>query len=428
MYRIYLDSSRQVSIDSRNVAEGSVFFALKGENSNGNLYAADALKKGASAVVVDDPTLQDLPRHFYVQDALTALQELATHHRSQLQIPVIGVTGSNGKTTTKKLIHAVLSSFFRTYCTQGNYNNHIGVPLTILSIPEQTEFAVIEMGANHQGEIQQLCQIAQPTHGIITNIGKAHLEGFGGIEGVKKGKGELFVFLGGHQGIAFVNIQQPFLKEISERVSNNVVAYSTQEYLLPEVQFGKIKLESLQPRIQFHIDEFPFDCDLFGEHNFSNIISAIVIGHHFGVPFEKMSNALHQFTPESNRSQIVSIGSNQFLMDAYNANPSSMRASVESFFSMQTDLPKLLILGDMLELGEYSEKEHNDMAHWISGLTSVQSILVGKNFQNPAKTLGITHFLNVNELKEWWKKSLITDHFILLKGSRGIALEKMLAD
>jgi len=427
LYRIYLDSSRHVSIDSRNIAEGSVFFALKGENSNGNLYAADALKKGASAVVVDDPNLKDLPRYFYVEDALTALQELATHHRSQLQIPVIGVTGSNGKTTTKKLIHTVLSSFFRTYCTQGNYNNHIGVPLTILSIPEQTEFAVIEMGANHQGEIRQLCKIAKPTHGIITNIGKAHLEGFGGIEGVKKGKGELFDFLRGHQGTAFVNIQQPFLKEISEKVSK-IVPFSVKDYLLPEVQFGKIKVESLQPRIQFHIDEYEFKCDLFGEHNFSNIISAIVIGHHFGVPFEKMSNALHQFTPESNRSQIASIGSNQFLMDAYNANPSSMRASVESFYRMQTDLPKLLILGDMLELGEYSEKEHYDMAHWVSGLTSIQSILVGKNFQEPAQTLGISHFLNVEELKDWWKTTSINNHFILLKGSRGIALEKMLAD
>ena len=427
MYRIYLDSSRHVSIDSRNVSKGSVFFALKGENSNGNLYSADALKKGASAVVVDDPKLKDLTGHYYVEDALTALQELATHHRSQFQIPFIGVTGSNGKTTTKKLIHTVLSSFFRTYCTQGNYNNHIGVPLTILSIPEHTEFAVIEMGANHQGEIRQLCQIAKPTHGIITNIGKAHLEGFGGIEGVKKGKGELFDFLGGHQGTAFVNIQQPFLKEISEKVSK-VVPYSLKDYLLPGVQFGKIKLESLQPRIRFHIDEFPFDCDLFGEHNFSNIISAIVIGHHFGVPFQKMSIAVRQFTPESNRSQIASIGSNQFLMDAYNANPSSMRASVESFYKMQTDLPKLLILGDMLELGEYSEKEHYDMAHWVSGLTSIQSILVGKNFQEPAQTLGITHFLNVEQLKEWWKTTSINNHFILLKGSRGIALEKMLAD
>ena len=414
-----------MSIDSRNVTEGSVFFALKGENSNGNLYAAEALKKGASAVVVDDPQFKGLPKHFLVEDSLVALQELAVFHRNQLQIPFIGITGSNGKTTTKKLVHTVLSSFFNTFCTQGNYNNHIGVPLTILSIPIDTEIAVIEMGANHQGEIRQLCKIAQPTHGLITNIGKAHLEGFGGIEGVKKGKGELFEFLGIQKGTAFVPLHQPFISEISEKVDRKVV-FSNKDYLLPNLHFGKIKSESLQPEIQFFIDEYFFQCKLFGEHNFSNIISAIAIGHHFGVPFPRMVQAIRDFSPETNRSQLIQIGANQFIMDAYNANPSSMKASVEAFVKMDSIFPKILILGDMLELGDYAKKEHSDMAQWISELKNIRPLLVGKNFKDSALQLGITHFSNVSELKEWWDSEQIVNHFILLKGSRGIALEKML--
>jgi UDP-N-acetylmuramoyl-tripeptide--D-alanyl-D-alanine ligase len=427
LYKIYAENGRHVSIDSRNITKGAIFFALKGENSNGNLYAADALKKGASAVVVDDPSLSNLPHHFLVTDSLVALQQLANHHRRQLNIPVIGITGSNGKTTTKKLIYTVLSSFFKTYATQGNLNNHIGVPLSVLSIPPDAELAVIEMGANHQGEIAQLCQIAEPTHGLITNIGKAHLEGFGGIEGVKKGKGELYDYLARHKGIAFCNINQPFLEELAVHV-DQIIKYSISEFLLPEYPFGKINLTSIHPSITFTIDDISFYVNLFGQHNFSNIITSVALGHHFGVPLIKMKEALARFAPESNRSEIVNIGSNQFLMDAYNANPSSMKASVDAFIQIESDLPKILILADMLELGEYAEMEHFNMCGSLAQLNHSKVILVGPNFEKSANEFGILHFMNVHELKGWWKNNKIEQHFILLKGSRGMALEKMLSD
>jgi UDP-N-acetylmuramoyl-tripeptide--D-alanyl-D-alanine ligase len=431
LYAIYLDHP-QVFTDSRRVVKNGLFFALKGENFDGNRFAEAALENGAAYAVIDDPQLAGShDGMLLVEDSLQALQDLARHHRRQLQIPVIGITGSNGKTTTKELVSAVLHQKYRLFYTAGNYNNHIGVPLTILSIPTHAEMAVIEMGANHQGEIAFLCTISQPSHGLITNIGKAHLEGFGGIEGVKKGKSELYRYLAQHDGIVFINLSEAFLEELAQDVERKVFYQQT-----PEASFYKkdnygFELKEAAPLVRAafrdeHGKEWYIHSQLPGAYNFNNIITAIALGLYFEVPAERIVSAIEAYTPQNNRSQILQSGSNTILLDAYNANPTSMIEALRNFDKMEGDR-KIVVLGDMLELGDYAEEEHQQIAELARSMDFQDIILVGEEFAKLGEE-EVYIFKNVEQLKAWWKGEGIENALILIKGSRRLQLERLLDD
>ena len=428
LYQLFLCAGK-VSTDSRKIEPGCLFFALRGDNFNGNQYALAALEKGASYAIVDDTGLGANDKCIAVHDVLQTLQDLARHHRRQLHIPIIAITGSNGKTTTKELIAAVLGSQYPMHYTQGNLNNHIGVPLTLLQLDPQIEVAVIEMGANHQGEIDQLCRIAEPTHGLITNIGKAHLEGFGGIEGVKKGKSELYRYLAETNGLAFVNNDEPFLLELSTPVKKRIF-YELSENPAPNHKPYEVKLLQLQPfiRVAF-LDEnerlIEVDSKLMGVHNFQNIKTAVTLGKYFKVPGAKIKAAIEHYNPNMNRSQWVPWGSNSILLDAYNANPSSMEATLHSFAENGPG-KKVVILGDMFELGEAAPTEHERIAQLANGLGFEQVVLIGKHFAAAAQQLGGLHFDNVEEVKNWFSGQNWENKAILIKGSRGMALERLL--
>ena len=428
LYQLFLRAGK-VSTDSRKIEPGCLFFALRGDNFNGNQYALAALEKGATYAIVDDPGLGANDKCIVVHDVLQTLQDLARHHRRQLHIPIIAITGSNGKTTTKELIATVLSSQYPMHYTQGNLNNHIGVPLTLLQLDPRIEVAVIEMGANHQGEIDQLCRIAEPTHGLITNIGKAHLEGFGGIEGVKKGKSELYRYLAETNGLAFVNNDEPFLLELSSPVKKRIF-YELSENPAPNHKPYEVKLLQLQPFIQVaFLDEkeqlIETGSKLMGVHNFQNIKTAVTLGKYFKVPGAKIKAAIENYNPNMNRSQWVPFGSNSILLDAYNANPSSMEATLRSF-AENGSANKVVILGDMFELGDDAPIEHKRIAQFANNLGFEQVVLVGKHFAAAAQQLGCLHFDNVEELKGWFTGQNWENKAILIKGSRGMALEKVL--
>ncbi|AEE52633.1 UDP-N-acetylmuramoyl-tripeptide--D-alanyl-D-alanine ligase [Haliscomenobacter hydrossis] len=428
LHQLFL-STGKVSTDSRKIEPGCIFFALRGDNFNGNQYAQSALEQGASYAVVDDPALATQDRCIVVDDVLDTLQALAKFHRRQLHIPIIAITGSNGKTTTKELIAAVLGSQYPMHYTQGNLNNHIGVPLTLLQLDFRLEVAVIEMGANHQGEIDQLCRIAEPTHGLITNIGKAHLEGFGGIEGVKKGKSELYRYLAETDGLAFVNNDEPFLVELSSGVRKRIF-YERSDDPAPNHKPYEVVLLQLQPfiRVAF-LDEnnqlIEAGSKLMGEHNFQNIKTAVTLGKYFKVPGKKIKAAIENYNPNMNRSQWVSWGTNSILLDAYNANPSSMEVTLRSF-SESPASQRIAILGDMFELGESSAVEHERVAQLAQSLNFEQVILVGQHFAAIARQLGWLHFPNVGALKPWFEARQWENTAFLIKGSRGMALEKLL--
>ena len=431
LYPLFL-KSRAVTIDSRKVKKGDIFFALKGERTDGNQFAIQAIQNGAIAAVVDDPQLKETPGCIYVEDTLVSLQSLATYHRSQMAIPVIGLTGSNGKTTTKKLIHHLLSAKYQAYCTPGNYNNHIGVPLSVLSIPEQAEIAVIEMGANHQKEIAFLSEICQPTHGLITNIGKAHLEGFGGIEGVKIGKGELYDYLAVHNGVVFYNKEEPFLPEMAQKIPNRV-AYSSKGFFTQSNDDVRFKSLQFEPSISFDLyysgvvhKRQLIEVSLFGPYNFANVISAITVASYFDVNLEAIGVALRNFQPESNRSEQVFWRDNTVLMDAYNANPNSMKSAIESFAKMKSRQKQMMIIGEMYELGEYSEMEHREIVKICMAYTEIEVILVGKAYKDFADEYGLNWFPNAAALRLEWEAQPPSNCFMLLKGSRGVALENVL--
>jgi len=411
-----------ISIDSRNISEGCIFFALKGENFNGNEFAFDALDKGAAACIIDEkPSISD-SRLLIVDDVLQTLQQLAIHHRSQLKIPVIGITGSNGKTTTKELTGAVLSQKFNTLVTQGNYNNHIGVPLSVLAINDSTEIAVIEMGANHQGEIEALCKIARPHFGIITNIGKAHIEGFGSYQGVIQAKTELYHFIKESGGKLFVNQEDDLLIEKSEGIERITYGCETKANINGHI-LEKYPLLTIKLFLQN--TGFIVKSKLAGSFNFFNMMAAATIGAYFGVETEKIVSGLENYTPKNNRSQWIDTGKNKIIMDAYNANPTSMMAAINDF----ADAPyrgKVVILGDMLELGEEAEDEHRKIVEFVSGSAFQSVFLVGKNFSAVSGSAAIGTFINVVEAKNHLKAAGINDCTILIKGSRGIALEKIL--
>ena len=410
--------SKIVTTDTRNISKDCIFFALKGANFNGNTFAQEAINQGAAMAIVDEKEFENTSQNIYlVEDALSSLQDLARTYRNYLKIPFIGLTGSNGKTTTKELISAVLKEKYKTHYTFGNLNNHIGVPLTILSIPEDTEMAVIEMGANHQKEIELLASISQPDYGYITNFGKAHLEGFGGIEGVIKGKSELYDFLRTNNRTAFVNFNDSIqvektndIKRISFSDQNNA-DYQIELIENLEQEYLAVKYQNLT--IQSH---------LTGNYNFSNISCAIAIGAHFGIDAETIKNGIENYHPSNNRSQIINTPQYKIVMDAYNANPSSMEASLNNFAKFEGS--KTIIIGDMFELGEESKAEHQRILEIAENLNFDQIFILGHNFaetnSNPEKVFKF----NTREIfEEYLKTNPISSKNILVKGSHGMRLD-----
>jgi UDP-N-acetylmuramoyl-tripeptide--D-alanyl-D-alanine ligase len=423
LYKIY-NQHPSVQTDTRKLKAGDIFFALKGPNFNGNAFARQAIDNGAALVVIDENEFIIEGKTFLVPDVLAALQELALHHRKQFTIPFIAVTGSNGKTTTKELIHVVLSSSFKTYTTEGNLNNHIGVPLTILKIKSDAQMAVIEMGANHLQEIESYCKIALPTHGLITNCGKAHLEGFGGVEGVRKGKGELFDHLRTlTHGIAFVNWDYDYLHEMSKGISGVIKYGSTVEAHLIGHVFKNDPF--LEVEITQGLDEKLIKTNLVGDYNLSNVLAAVTIGKYFKVSEKNIKTAIENYTPSNSRSQLIEKNSNKIILDAYNANPCSMKLAIENFANKQ-DNNKILMLGAMAELGNESLEEHRSIIDLIQKHSWKEVALVGGDF------LKLSHpfhsFDNSIKAKEWFVKQNFQNSFILVKGSRSMQMEKVLED
>ncbi len=431
LYSIYLQHP-VVSTDTRQLPEGCLFFALKGDSFDGNLFAAQALEKGAAFAVIDDPARHTDERLLLVPDVLTALQQLATHHRMQFDIPVIAIGGSNGKTTTKELVSAILTSHYPCHFTKGNLNNHIGVPLTLLSMPAHTEVAVIEMGTNQSGDIDQLCDIARPTHGLLTNIGKEHLEGFGSLAGVKKAEQELYRYLARHSGCIFLNLSEKHLPTMS-RGNRRRIEYKQSEKPNPNNGTIEVQMISEMPfvKVAFLSDEGPLievQTHLFGHHNFNNVMTAITLGIYFKVPAGKIKSALESYRPSNNRSQILPWGSNTVLLDAYNANPSSMEPALKSLKAMPAE-QKIAILGDMLELGAESQKEHEAILRFAGRMHFHHLVLVGKEFsKTPYQQYNALHFPD-NQLARTWLEAQHFQHaLILIKGSRGIRLEKLIQE
>ncbi len=407
--------------DTRQLAPGDIFFALKGKNFNGNLFAKQALRQGASYVIADEPANAEASEKIIlVDDVLTTLQQLAKYHRIQFQIPFIAITGSNGKTTTKELIHAVLSVSYKTYTTQGNLNNHIGIPLTVLKIKPDAQIAVIEMGANHQKEIEGYCKYALPTHGIITNAGKAHLEGFGGIEGVKKGKGELYDFLKAHNGTAFVMWDYDYLRSMSQGIPK-ILKYGTQNADItgivaksePFVEVEMTKGSSIKK----------ISSQLVGDYNLPNILSAVAVGKYFNVADEKIKSAVENYVPSNSRSQLIEKETNKIILDAYNANPSSMKAAIENFAKLHAD-KKILMLGAMAELGEESLDEHKKLIDLIKKYSWEEVILVGGDFLRLPTSFRT--FKTSTEARQWFQNENFQDRYFLIKGSRSMEMEKVL--
>lgn len=421
LYELY-QQYPSVQTDTRKLRPGDIFFALKGPNFNGNSFAKQAIEKGATRVVIDEKEFEIPGQTFLVPDVLTVLQELALHHRKQFSIPFIAITGSNGKTTTKELIHAVLSSESKTYTTEGNLNNHIGVPLTILKIKSDADMAVIEMGANHLGEIASYCKIALPTHGLITNCGKAHLEGFGGIEGVRKGKGELFDHLRTlTHGFAFVMWDYYYLREMSKGISG-IIKYGTEEN---DHVIGKVFRNDpfLQVEITQGLDGKVISTQLVGEYNLSNVLAAVTVGKFFEIPEEKIRSSIESYTPSNSRSQLMEKGTNKIILDAYNANPSSMKLAIENFANKNAE-NKILMLGAMAELGNASLQEHEEIIDLINKYQWKEVVLVGGDF------LKLSHpflsFENSLKAKEWFQQQHFQNSYILVKGSRSMQMEKVL--
>lgn len=424
LYETYLKNPI-ICTDTRSITKGCLFFALKGEHFDANKFAEKAIEEGAALAVIDDATVAKGNQFLLVDDVLTTLQELAKHHRKQLNIPVIGLTGSNGKTTTKELIRAVLAEKFKVFATKGNLNNHIGVPLSILSITDDIEIAVIEMGANHQQEIGFLSNIAQPTHGLISNVGMAHLEGFGGFEGVKKGKAELYAYLSQHQGYAFLNAANTDLTEmlLKARVKN-VVKYNIAE---PESVHGRLKYSD--PFIEFDWsfvgNTYAAKANLTGTYNFENVLAAISIGCFFGLSAEKINHGLANYYPTNNRSQLTKTENNTIICDFYNANPSSMAAAIANLSSLSAS-KKVAILGDMFELGDESVAQHQRIIEMATKTEIAELIFVGNHFYNAKGNYKAHFFATPAAAADFIRTKGWNDALILLKGSRGMALEQLL--
>lgn len=419
LYSIYLQHPK-VFTDSRQPLQGGLFVALKGTRFDGNDFARQVLDAGAALAIVDAPALNGQPGMIYVQDTLQTLQDLARYHRRQFGIPVLGITGSNGKTTTKELVSRVLAQGFQLHATAGNFNNHIGVPLTLLAMPPDTTFAVIEMGANHQGEINALSRIAEPDFGLITNIGKAHLEGFGGIEGVKKGKSELYRFLAEVNGTALINVDERFLMDLAAPV-NRKVTYSAQGNPA-DIQ---LSLLSEQPHLKVALaDGTIVSSQLTGRYNLGNIATAVAVGTHFGLSSTQIKTAIESYLPQNNRSEWRAFKGANFLLDAYNANPTSVQKVLESF-ALHPAKQKWVILGEMLELGADSEAEHLAILQQAQAAGFQKIFVVGTGFKPAAAQLGVPFFERVQDLAHSLKQENFSNVHILLKGSRGNRLEQL---
>lgn len=421
LYHIFLQYPK-VYTDTRQAVPDSIFFALKGPSFDGNQYAQEALEKGAAYAVVDDATIasKNPEKLLLVDDALTSLQALAKHHREQFNIPFVAITGSNGKTTTKELVAAVLSSHFRTSTTVGNLNNHIGIPLTLLRIPKDTEIAVIEMGANHQKEIESYCTYVQPTHGIITNCGKAHLEGFGGIEGVRKGKGELYDFLRKNKGTIFMYNDYDYLHSMSSGV-HEIVGYGTKEGAIigQSLTSNPFLTVGISKGIQFN----KIHTHLVGDYNLPNVLCAVAIGKYFNVPDEKILSAIESYNPTNNRSQWMELGGHKIILDAYNANPTSMQAAISNFAALPEE-NKLVCLGGMMEMGDASLEEHEFLIKNLEQHKWSEVILVGGDFNKVPHNY---HFFETAEQAvAWMKQQQFKKSTILIKGSRTMRMETIL--
>lgn len=412
--------SGKVSTDTRKITRGSVFFALKGEKFNANEFAAAALQQGASYAVIDEKKRAVDQRYLLVDDVLQSLQQLARHHRDKLKIPIIGMTGSNGKTTTKELLKAVLSTKYKVLATHGNLNNHIGVPLTVLSIDDRIEIAIIEMGANHVGEIATLCNIANPTHGLITNIGKAHIGTFGGFENIIRGKSELFDHLLKTNGIVWINSQNPILKNIAKRFQS--------PYFYPaEGDYYHCELMESNPFLQIRTENGDkVQTQLIGAYNFENIAAALCVGKFFEIKAEEANNAISTYKSDNMRSQFVVKGTNQIILDAYNANPSSMEVAIKSLAQMN-NAKKVAILGDMYELEGEAEIEHKKIGEWLNKFKIDEALLCGDLIKSAIQPGGSSHHFNTKEqLFEYLKSHPIENAAILIKASRGMALESVI--
>lgn len=424
IYTLLLKSTG-VSTDTRKIDEGKIYFALKGPNFNGNTFAQKALEQGALCCVIDEPQQPTSDKFILVEDVLTALQSLANYHRKHLNIPVLGITGSNGKTTSKELCAAVLSKKYKTLFTQGNLNNHIGVPLTLLQINKQHQFAVIEMGANHQGEIDLLSSICEPTHGFITNVGKAHLEGFGGFEGVIKGKTELYRFLMQSGGTIFCNSDNPFLfplcKDYDKLITygSNYKASVFGEAL--DGEYLSVNWKDAEGNLIKKIKT-----QLTGSYNLENVLAAICIGKTFGVSNNDIQTAIETYAPSNQRSQVMQKGSNTLIIDAYNANPTSMIAALKNLGNAYKG-KKVIVLGDMFELGDESYIEHKHVLHEAINLKPDLLLLVGKWFNEVDKDKKGIHFTNSVEAKDYLRSNLPANSTVLIKGSRSSKMEEVLS-
>jgi UDP-N-acetylmuramoyl-tripeptide--D-alanyl-D-alanine ligase len=421
LYKIFKES-KGITTDSRNVKKGEIFFALWGEYYNGNKFAGEALEKGASYAVIDDP-LFETEKTILVDDCLFELQALASHYRKTLNIPVLAITGTNGKTTTKELLAAIMAKKLKVHFTKSNLNNHIGVPLTILSAPDDTEMMIIEMGANHIGEIRTLCLIAKPDYGIITNIGTAHIEGFGSFEGVIRAKTELYEYLRKMNGIALYNDKNPLLAKKIFKIVNRAIPFSDPAgiELLVEQMHSDL---NLKVSVTYQHHKYNLNTNLFGSYNIENIKAAIAAGLFFDVEINEVVDAVENYQPANNRSQIKITSGNTLICDSYNANPTSMKMALESFAGLRAG-SKAVIIGDMLELGEKSEEEHIRLFNLIKSLDLDKVILVGHIFRQISEKSSCLSFLNVNELKDFLKNEPLKGKTILIKGSRGIGLERI---
>lgn len=411
LYQLYTQTYL-VDTDTRKIRKGSLFFALKGDNFNGNEFAAEAIKSGASYAVIDEEKYNTLSNTIMVGNVLETLQKLANFHRKQLAFPIISLTGSNGKTTTKELINAVLSKKYATAATAGNLNNHIGVPLTLLSMTPKTEIGIVEMGANHLKEIEFLCKIAQPTYGLITNFGKAHLEGFGSVEGVIKAKSELYDFLRLSKGTVFINTDDAL--QVKQSSGINAIEFNSND----------IKFVEAMPFVKVQFKNVIIESKLIGKYNYNNIAVAVAVGNHFNVPETDIKNAIENYTPVNNRSQIIQKGTNKIILDAYNANPSSMQAALENFAQLK-DENKVVFLGDMFELGKDSKTEHEKIAKLAVSCNFSKVFLIGKAFSTTSvKNAYVSE--SFESFKNSTNYSNINNATILIKGSRGMALERLL--
>lgn len=423
LYQLFLKCNG-VTTDSRVVKPNELFVALKGPSFNGNQYAETALQNGAKYALIDDEAyFKNKQQYILVPNGLEALQHLATHHRQQFNIPVIGLTGSNGKTTTKELINTVLKQKYNVVATKGNLNNHIGVPLTLLNINEKTEIAVIEMGANYVGEIAELCKISQPNYGLITTIAKAHLEGFGSFEGVRKTKLGLFDYLKENDGFAFINADQ---QEILDAVDQFNFDKKTTYGQSPFVDYLGIPING-EPLAALHYENEKFESQLFGDYNYINLMAAIAVGSKFKVEVANMQEAITNYQPQNKRSQIIQKEDNTIILDAYNANPSSMQAALEAFVKAYPNQQKVLIAGDMFELGQYEAEEHQNIVNLATSLNINQCFFIGNAFEAIASN-GSNHlfFKNVGSFTAHLAKNKINNACVLIKGSRGMKLETLL--